>query len=273
MSVYDRLGLTFDTSRFGDAQILANTAANTLNLVATSVMPLKDWQKTDLASGPINRANYYQNPTASNVSNMLISASSLYESANSANDFVTSADATNLMIQLNQFKLHTDNISGVTVSNSPGVPSLDSASNMGQLNMFTLAGTDGVSNTAPILGSFTSLFISDILQANTIQLNLYATEYADGLITVTDPDSGNTSISSNLSPTEIENIQNYIVSTTNILYNQRMQDWTFYQNSQQVSQDVSFLQQFNNMGGTMTYLVQNVVGTPSLIEKLNLANN
>ena len=58
----------------------------------------------------------------------------------------------------------------------------------------------------------------------------------------------------------IINIQNYIISTTDVLYNQRIQDWTFYQNSQQVNQDVSFLQQFNNMGGTMSYLVKNVIG-------------
>ena len=263
MTVYSRLGLNFDTSRFGSAQTLAPSASNTLNLIANTA-PLKPWQTTDLSAGPVVRTNYFQNPTVGNVASMLISSNSLYYSANSANDSVTQALASSLTIELNNFKSHTDNISGVTVSNSQGIPSLNSAQNIGQLNMMTLSKTDGVSNTAPILGSFTSLFISDILTANTIKLTYYANEYANSV-------GANISgyITSNLAPSEITNIQNYLLSTTNVLYNQRMQDWTFYQNSIQVSQDASFLQSFNNMGVTMSYLVNNLVGTPSLVTKIN----
>lgn len=267
MTVYSRLGLNFDTTHFGSAQTLAPSAANTLNLIANT-SPLKPWQTTDLSAGPVVRTNYFQNPTAGNVANMLISSNSLYYSANSANDSVTQSLASSLTIELNNFKSHTDNISGVTVSNSQGIPSLNSAQNIGQLNMMTLSKSDGVSNTAPILGSFTSLFIPDILTANTIKLTYYANEYANSITLTTDPVTGNTTISSNLANSEIANIQNYIISTTNVLYNQRIQDWTFYQNSLQVSQDASFLQSFNSMGGTMTYLVNNVIGTPSLITKL-----
>lgn len=267
MTIYDRLSLNFDTNRFGSAQTLSQSASNTLNLIATTT-PLTEWQKTDLDSGPVVRSNYFQNPTALNVASMLISSNTLSVSANSANDNVTVALVATLVIELNNFKSHTDNISGLTISTSQGIPSLGSAQSIGQLNMMTLAKTDGVTNTAPILGSFTSLFISDILQANTVQLQYYANEYANSIITTTDMESGNTTTSSNLSPTEITKIQNYVISTTNVLYNQRMQDWTFYQNSLQVSNDVSFLQQFNNMGGTMSYLVNNVVGTPSLVTKL-----
>lgn len=263
MTIYSRLGLNFDTTRFGSAQTLAPSASNTLNLIANTA-PLKPWQTTDLSAGPVVRTNYFQNPTAGNVASMLISSNSLYYSANSANDSVTQALASSLTIELNNFKSHTDNISGVTVSNSQGIPSLNSAQNIGQLNMMTLSKTDGVSNTAPILGSFTSLFIPDILTANTIKLTYYANEYANSV-------GANISgyITSNLAPSEITNIQNYLLSTTNVLYNQRMQDWTFYQNSIQVSQDASFLQSFNNMGGTMSYLVNNLVGTPSLVSKIN----
>ena len=263
MTIYSRLGLNFDTTRFGSAQTLAPSASNTLNLIANTA-PLKPWQTTDLSAGPVVRTNYFQNPTAGNVASMLISSNSLYYSANSANDSVTQALASSLTIELNNFKSHTDNISGVTVSNSQGIPSLNSAQNIGQLNMMTLSKTDGVSNTAPILGSFTSLFIPDILTANTIKLTYYANEYANSV-------GANISgyITSNLAPSEITNIQNYLLSTTNVLYNQRMQDWTFYQNSIQVSQDASFLQSFNNMGGTMSYLVNNLVGTPSLVTKIN----
>jgi hypothetical protein len=264
MGIYSRLGLNFDTTRFGSAQTLSSDAANSLNLMANT-SPLSAWQKTDLAAGSVSRTNYYQNPTASNVNSMMISANTIFYSSNSANDFTTSALASTLILELNNFKSHTDNISGVTVSTTYGVPSLDSAQNMGQLNMNLLAKTDGVSNTAPILGSFTSLFISDILQANTIKLIYYANEYANSVgLNVT---TGNTS--SNLAPAEIANIQNYLITTQSVLYNQRIQDCTFFLNSLQTSQDTGFIQSFNNMGGTMSYLVNNVIGTPSLLTKLN----
>ena len=272
MTVYSRLGLNFDTNRFGSAQTLADSAGNTLNLIANTA-PLAPWQVTDLGAGAVVRTNYYQNPTAGNVASMLISANSLYYSANAANDSITQSLASTLTIELGNFKSHTDNISGVTVSNSQGIPSLNSAQNIGQLSMITLAKTDGVSNTTPILGSFTSLFIPDVLTANTIKLTYYANEYANSISLNTDPITGNTTISSNLPNSEIALIQSYITSTTNVLYNQRMQDWTFYQNSLQVSQDASFLQSFNSMGGTMSYLVNNVIGTPSLINKLASANS
>ena len=272
MSVYERLGLNFDTNRFGEAQTLPQTAANTLNLVASNI-PLTDWQKTQLQSGPINREDYFQNPTGANVASMLISANILFISANTANDYPTMNASANLTIELNNFHSHTDNISGITVSSYPGAPSLGSAQSIGQLNMMTMAGTDGATNTAPILGSFTSLFIPDILHANTVQLNYYANEYANSITMNTDPMTGDTTNSPNLPPDEIANIQNYIISTTNVLYNQRMQDWNFYQNSLQVNKDDAFLQQFNNMGSTMTYLVKNVVGTANLNSKLASSNN
>lgn len=46
-------------------------------------------------------------------------------------------------------------------------------------------------------------------------------------------------------------------------------DWTFYQNSLAVSNESAFLQQLTSAGGTNTYLLNNVVGTTSLITKLN----
>ena len=57
-----------------------------------------------------------------------------------------------------------------------------------------------------------------------------------------------------------------------IMTTRRNHDFTFYQNSLQVTKDAGFLQQFNSMGGTNTYLVENVIGTDSLKAKLASAN-
>jgi len=268
MGIYSRLGLNFDTTRFGSSQTLSSDGANSLNLMA-SAAPLKNWQSADLAAGPVSRTNYYQNPTASNVNSMITNTTSIFTNSTLVGDTTTSGLASNLVIELNKFLTHTNNLAGVTVSTTYGIPSLESAQNIGQLNMNLLAKTDGVSNTAVILGSFTSLFIPDILQANTIKLTFYANEYAGSINSSIDPDTGLITYSSNLAPAEIANIQNYTISTKNVLYNQRTQDCTFFLNSLQTSQDTGFIQSFNNMGGTMSYLVNNVVGTPSLLQKLS----
>jgi len=263
-SVYDRLGFNFDTTRFNGADTLSQGASNTLNLIASTTGQTSDWQKTDLASGPVVRTNYFVNPTQGNVSSMLVSTINIQSTAISTNTFTVLNSANNLIVELNAFLSHTNNVSGVSVVTDPTVPSLSSAQNIGQLNMMTLSKTDGVSNTVPILGSYTSLFIPDILQANTIQLAAYASEFA-GSITV---DDGGNTISS-LSDSELNNIENYMDGTRVILNTRRTEDWSFYRNSLQISKDAAFLQQFNGMGGTMSYLINNVVGTDSLKQKIN----
>ena len=58
-------------------------------------------------------------------------------------------------------------------------------------------------------------------------------------------------------------------STANVLIERVTHDWNFFRNTVQVTQDSAFLQQFTNMGGTQSYLVKNLIGTPSLVEKLS----
>jgi hypothetical protein len=121
--------------------------------------------------------------------------------------------------------------------------------------MMILTKTDGPQqNTDAILGSFTSLFIQDILDSNTVQLTSYAP-----LINVS---------TSNTDPI-INTVAAYCNTTSSILNTRRLNDWTFYQNSLQVMKDTAFLQQFNAMGGTQTYLVKNLIGTPTLVNNLS----
>lgn len=252
MPISDRLGLNFDVSRFGEAANLSQNAANTLNLIVEgSGGKLKDWQINLLNSGPVNSSDLYVNRTEPFVTRMLANTTSIYNKANSSLREI----ANNLIIELNHFKAHTDNISGVSTSveasnvilTVSGVPTLTSAENIGQLNMITLARTDGVKDTTPILGSFTSLFIQDELSANANTISYYDDIYP-----------------SNLTTPEIVVIENYLSNTQNLLYERRMSDWNYYANSIQLSQEVQILQEFDSMGGTMTYLVENVVGSANL---------
>jgi hypothetical protein len=226
---------------------------------------MPQWQQSDLSSGPAVRTNYFQNPTTNLLTTIANATTTLYNSANSAGDLITSATAESLILEIANFQSHTDNISGVAVVSNTYFPSLQSAGNMGQLNMMTLSRSDGVSNTAPILGAFTSLFIQDELQANANTILIYSQQYANSL----NYNSTSGTFTSNLSNSQITIIESYVSNTQVLLSSRRNNDWNFYQNSVQLSKDVGFMSQFNNMGGTMTYLVNNLVGTPRLLSNLN----
>ena len=260
MSLYNRLNLNFDTTRFGSAQSLSNGAANTLSLIATTSGGMPTWQQYDLSVGSPVRSNYFRNPTTVFLNQMQTASNTLFFSANTANTANISSAAANLLIELASFQSHTDNISGVAVVNNTQYPSFQSAQNIGQLNMMTLAKSDGVSNTAPILGSFTSLFIQDELAANANTLMFFVGELQSSLNV--------TSQSSNLSNIIVANITTYIQNTQALLATRRTGDWTFYQNSTQLAQDVGYMQQFSNLGGTASYLVSNLVGTQALTSNL-----
>ena len=275
MSVFDRLNYNFDSGRFGEASTLTSGASNTLNLIADTTPTFKDWQKTDLASGASgNRSNYFQNRTTVYNTSMLVSANTIAYSANLANDSVTFTSASNLTIELNVFQSHTDNISGVATVTDYRAPSYDSLSTAGQQNMMTLTKTDGPqSNTVPILGGFSSLFIQDTLSASANQLAIYANTYSQSLTanTVTDPDTmlTSTTYSSNLTSGQINDIVTYMNNVNSTLATRVSADWTFYQNSITIAKEGALLQQFNSAGATNSYLLNNVVGTPSLVAKLN----
>jgi hypothetical protein len=66
------------------------------------------------------------------------------------------------------------------------------------------------------------------------------------------------------------NIVNYIDTTRGIMNTRRTHDWNFFQNSIQITKDVAFISQFNNLGNTNKRLIDNVIGTEYLVN--NLAN-
>lgn len=265
-NIANRLSYSFDTNRFGGATKMVNGAANTLNLIANSTPQLNSWQKEDLGAGPIVRTNYFQNPVASLINSMIASVTTLHTDSTNTADGVLSGAAQSALIELNAFKSHTDNISGVTVVTAGDVPSFDSASSIGQMNMMTLTSTEGVpKDTTAMLGAFTSLFITDIITQHNSTIGPLSTAYNSSITANTQADP--VTYTSDYGSTD--GIVTNLGQLQSDLYTSRMRDWTFYRNSLQVAKDQAFLQQFNNMGGTSSYLVKNVVGTASLKAKLN----
>jgi hypothetical protein len=269
-SVYSTLNFNFDTSKFGSALYLSPQAEAYLN-AAPLVIP--EWQKNDMANGNINMANYYKNPTANACINLSSNANTMLAFTpftDTANLFLTAsvgannliANLNNLVIEINAFKLHTDNVSGVytMTSNTDTIPSLDHATSIGNQLLRVLSTTDGVANTVPLLGNMTSLFIAnDIIS--------YTTTVASNMVVLNNSVSGGIS---NISNSAMNLIISDVQTMNNYIALRRTSDCAFYVRSIQILDDYNKVSKFDNMGNTQTYLVNNLIGTDRL--KNNLAN-
>ena len=270
-SVFARLNYSFDDKKFGDSIYLTDQAKKFLELAPPDVT---EWQQNDIADDLVTRSRYYVNPTANVCSTLLANANIIFESANNdpANTFTQTgagnaamelANTTALFItEIIAFKSHTDNISGLTIatSNSTTIPQLDSVVSIGQQLLTLTNTTDGISNSTPMLGSLTSLFIGDDLANNNLTI------YTDRLAM----DAANVGGISSLTANQINLIITHVQTANTLVSTRRYHDWNFYEKSYQILSDYYFVKKFTNMGNTSTYLVNNLIGTD--IIKTNIAN-
>jgi len=277
MGVFNNFNYSFDITRFGSLIKINSDQANTLNLVSNTTN-FSAWQISDLANGSIIRTNYFQNPTITYCTQMspnliTISATAQYLSnSNTSGSSATVANAAlylanianSCIIEVSNFGSHTNNISGVSAnSGSYTIPTYQMIIGMGSQLTMLLNKTDGIANSVSTLGCMTSLFINDILTANTLTISNSANIIS----------SGNTS--NTLTANVIYSVANNIANVQTTLYNSRIQDWNFYSTGMTTLQNYMFLNSFSNMGNTQTGLINNVIGTPSLIAKIaaNSANS
>jgi hypothetical protein len=268
-SLFGKLGFNFDTNRFGDAQYLSPQAQAFLN---TAPLRIDPWMQSDIANGNIMMTNYYKNPLG-NVCNTLISnTNSIVIFANTvAFDFAQAnanglfESANTLLIELQQFKSHTDNLSGLTVmtSNTDTIPSLDTATTIGNQLLRILSTTDKIQNTTPMLGSMTSLYVSTELNSNN-------TIIASDFITLNNAVSlsnGNCY----LSAAQVDTINNHVNVLRDFVNLRRTSDWQFFSNATLIVTDTMKLTSFNAIGNTQNNLIYSLIGTDRL--KTDLAQS
>lgn len=271
-SVYGRLGFDFDSNNI-TIFTLSEEAINHLN-TSPSFLP-NSWQVNDLAAN--NTTDYYKNPTANVYTTLYANTNLIFQIANtvfSANTFPLAYNnegpnlantANNFMITLNQFKSHTDNISGVTALADAGTaardfPYRESALGFGKFLIYLTNQTDGISNASPSLGSFTSLFVTDQLDANNTII------YTDR---VTLNSSLNVTNVSNLTGSAINTIISHIETANTLIDTRRNHDINFFRNSSKVVQDFGKVSQFSNMGPIDSQLANNYIGSDKLVSRLN----
>jgi len=282
MGVFNNFNYSFDNSRFGSLINLNSDQSNTINLVSNTTN-FAPWQISDLANGSIVKTDYFQNPTfgfCTSMANNLIlinAAAVAIANVNSANtgagplngDLANAANAlalsaNNCLLEVSAFGSHTNNVSGVSANiGTYTIPTYDMIIGSGTQLTMLLNKTDGISNAVSTLGCMTSLFINDILTANTLTIA------NDANVIVIANTAGNVTSSMCF------NVANDLTNVQSSLYNSRSQDWFFYSTSMTTLQNYMFLSGFSAMGNTKTGLINNVIGSPSLIAKIsaNTANS
>lgn len=265
-TVFGRLNYNFDATKFGDAIVIGETALQTLN---STPVHITQWQEDDMANDVVSRSRYFKNPTANVYTSLYANASILITSANTMNLFNIESAAISFRAELVRFKSHTDNVSGISSvsTSSPGVPMYDTIMSVGEQTLRLTNKTDDISNTSPILGCMTSLFIQTDLDANNniiyvdrLALEASQTNVMFGL--------GNYGIRSSLSSAALTQIVTDITTANNLISVSRKHDWYFFQNERKILADFGFLSQFNQMGNTKTYLMNNYIGTSYLTQQL-----
>ena len=279
--VFARLGYNFDDPN-ETIQVFSDKTKAQLNAVPAL---LDSWAGKDLATS--NVSGYYKNPVATDVQTISNSANSIVSLVTAANGLlgltgtITTLFAnianTNLATVCQSYKLHTDRLSGVrnfdddVGANTSAIytsPYKDPAIGYGKSAMYIVNQTDGIVNTAPILGSFTSLFVGPQINANSSIISTYY-NIINYSITVTTDGGGNTIHTSNLSQTVVTTIDSQLANTTIFLANRENHDKNYYANLKVVSEDYQELRKLQNLGESESTLIEDFIGTDKLLSRLN----
>ena len=160
---------------------------------------------------------------------------------------------------------HTDRISGVTPMSSATEatstkPFHDSAMGVGRGLSYIVYQTSGVSNSAPALGSFTSLLIGNTINTYITTISTYAN---------TINASVNVSSVSTLSLSTVTSIDTTLSDIRTLIYTRRTHDENYFTNGKQVLFEVSDLKKISQRGSSDDYLMQNIIGSEKLLTRIN----
>jgi hypothetical protein len=297
MSVFQRLGYNFDDPE----GVVGNLSDKAINYLDTFPPILKEWQVNDLANNEVN--GYYQNPIANvvqvirNTSNTLITLLSANTSTNTNAVTGTTSTINTIFINVNtalanistntseKFIIHTNRMSGVapleasnvevlntesTVEDTSTQPHYQTALGIGRLLLVLTHQTDSVNNSAPVLGSFTSLLIANTLGNLSNSLSTYF-NLINNSITVTGSGTEASPFvrNSNLTLSTVQSIENTAIEIKDTMNTRREHDINFYANSKNVFSDLSSMGQFSQVGEVQKLLINEYIGTPKLISRIN----
>jgi len=271
-SIFQQLGYNYSPS----SNEIINFDEKVLDTMNSMPELLSPWQYEDLRNNDTAITNYLVNPVASistsivniciSISNACLNVSSLLIISSTAN--TTSLSATN-------FLAHTNRVAGIEPINSDTVllPHYDTAIGVGKSIMYIVYQADGIQNNAPIMGSFTSLFIKDDLTAKYNLIINYPTLISNSITTNTYTDGEGNPVSesvSSLTPSQISEIITNISNLDNTMNTRRTHDENFFTNSKDILAEYDQMKKFKSPGNSETNIINDYIGTNRL--KNNLAN-
>ena len=293
-SVYGRLG-------FNSSNPIANSVVQPLDTDLTTQMKfippwLNDWQKKDVAEA--NTAGYFQNPMIDTLANVQIVANTMMRMANghsitgSTNTITTllantkhnsrsigySNTESQIVSEVDDFTYLTDRISNVVEHDgNMTVPHYQTATGYGTLLTYITNQTDGIQNNSPMIGCFTSLYTQNTLDSAVINTSSLLVTLNNSITSQTTgtPPNTITTYSSNISLSDAQSLDTNMAAIFNTMNSCRNNDISFYQNSQAVVNDYNKVAIFRNLGQTENQLIQERIGSPKLLSRLNAntANN
>lgn len=267
--------LQFDTT-----DPIANGAVEQLSPAVQTqmtMMPqlLKPWQEADLITDEVEQ--YYVNPVANTINVVWSTANTVNNKTYDANGNVvvtfTNSGVSNVMLPAltvvrnistnvaNSFLIHTDRISNVKpIDFDIDSPHYETAIGYGKLIMYIVNQTDNIQNNSPLIGSFSSIFAGNTLsdQSNTFVsiVNTYMGSFVNNV--------------SSMSLTDAFNFSNSANQVSNTMTTYRQKDFDFFQNTKMIVDRYNKVSEFNRIGQTELFLINNYIGTTNL--KNNLAN-
>ena len=281
-TLFSRLNYTF-TDPNSVISPLSNNVKRTLDGMPKMLEP---WQAEDLATS--NTGGYFVNPCANITTNIWTTSNTLVSVANNVQG---SGNLTGLWTQIHttlsyisnsstgntqagDFLAHTNRISGVTsidVSADQGVanlPHYETATQTGKALISLIYQTDGVSNNAPIMGNFTSLFVANDLIVIYNTMSTYANIVNNSITTTIDPTTFLSINTSNLTYNVVNSIATTANSANSIFYERRVHDEQFFKNSSDLLIDYKKVRGIGNSGQAESYLIENFIGSNKLLSRL-----
>lgn len=259
--VFARLQYNFDDPNDAVQEFSANTQANMNTMPAF----IETWQAQDIANNDVG--GYFTNPVSTYVNTIITLSAQMREEANTANSSNSAVDglaniataANTLATTANSFLAHTNRISGVTpfTGQDDTIPYYQTAMGLGKAAIYITNQTDGIVNSAPVMGSFTSILVGPQIHAN-------ANTITTDSITLDAVITGNVSNTS-----AITQILTDLSSVNSYLSGRQSADYTFYTNLKSFMDQYNEVKTFSNMGETQDYLVKNYIGSTKLLTRLN----
>jgi hypothetical protein len=281
-TLFSRLNYTF-TDPNSVISPLSNNVKRTLDGMPKMLEP---WQAEDLATS--NTGGYFVNPCANITLSIWASSNNLVSVANNVQG---SGNLTGLWTQIHttlsyisnsstgntqagDFLEHTNRISGVTsidVSADQGVanlPHYETATQTGKALISLIYQTDGISNNAPIMGNFTSLFVANDLIVIYNTMSTYANIVNNSITTTIDPMTFLPINTSNLTYSVVNSIATTANSANSIFYERRVHDEQFFKNSTELLTDYKKVRGIGKSGQAESFLIENFIGSDKLLSRL-----